>query len=72
MSASNLALIDTNKLFSNSEFVEIVRKTLNRNDAAIRNVELFGDKTVFGFLGEYFRLVINIDDDSVVSDNPRN
>ncbi len=66
MSTVNSTLIETNKLFTSSECVEIVRKTLNRDDISIRNVELFGDKTVFGFLGEYFRLVIHLDDDDGV------
>lgn len=65
MSTFNLQLIDTNKLFSTSECVKIVRKTLNRDDFSIRNVELYGDATVFGFLGEYFRLVIHVEDVTV-------
>lgn len=65
MSGFNLKLIDTNKMFSRSECVEIVRKSLNRDDFSIKNVELFGDKTVFGFLGEYFRLVIHVEDEAV-------
>lgn len=65
MSSHNLKLIDTNKLFSSSECVEIVRKSLNRDDFNIKNVELFGDKTVFGFLGEYFRLVIHVEGEAV-------
>lgn len=67
MSKSNLKLIETSKLFSSSECEEIVRKTLCRNDVAIKKVEVFGDATVFGFLGEYFRLVIHIADGTVVS-----
>lgn len=65
MSKPNLQSIDPEKIFSKSECAEIVRKTLNRDDATIRKVELFGDKTVFGFLGEYFRLVIHVDDVAV-------
>lgn len=68
MPAFDLKLIDTKKMFSRSECDEIVRKTLNRDDVTIRNVELFGDKTVFGFLGEYFRLVIYVEDRAVSMD----
>lgn len=62
MSTSNLQLIETSKLFSEEECVEIVRKTLNCDNVSVKSVELFGNKTVFGFLGEYFRLVINVND----------
>lgn len=65
MSTLNLKLVDTTKILSTSECAEIVRKTLNRDDVRINNVEVFSDKTVFGFLGEYFRLVIHVEDESV-------
>lgn len=65
MSKSIQKLIDTKKLLTRSECVEIARKTLNQDDVTITNVELFGDETVIGFLGEYFRLVIYVADDAV-------
>lgn len=65
MSSFSLKLIDTDKLLSSSECMEIVRKTLNRDNVKIKKVELFGDKTVFGFLGEYFRLLIYVEDELV-------
>jgi len=66
MSSLNLKLIDTDKLLSSSECVKIVRKTLNQESIRIKKVELFGDKTVFGFLGEYFRLIIELVEDETV------
>lgn len=67
MSTSNLQLIETSKLFTESECVEIVRKTLKRESVSVKSVELFGNKGVFGFLGEYFRLVIHVNNDDNVA-----
>lgn len=65
--SSNLVLIETSKLFSYDECEEIVRKTIKHKDVVIRNVEVFGDRNVFGFLGDYFRLVIHTEDEAAVS-----
>lgn len=60
-----MKLIETSKLLTESEIESIVQNTLNRDGVKIKNVDVYGDNTVFGFLGEYFRLLIYLEPDSV-------
>lgn len=61
MASSQSNLINCYTILSIKELEEIVCKTINVDNVNVIKHEITADPSVFGYLGEYFRLAVYVE-----------